>query len=83
MQNDKSELRRYVLRLTEVLSLATIPASIGLALVADFLVLALLGPKWKDAIGPLRLLSVFISFRSLATLLPNPLTAIGDAGFVM
>jgi teichuronic acid exporter len=83
IQNNKPELRRYLLRLTEALSLATIPASIGLALVADSLILVLLGPKWRDAIGPLRLLSVFIAFRSLATLLPNLLTSIGDARFVM
>lgn len=83
IQNNKPELRRYLLRLTEALSLATIPASIGLALAADSLVLVLLGPKWKDAIGPLRLLSVFIAFRSLATLLPNLLTSIGDTRFVM
>ena len=83
IQHDKSEIRRYLLRLTEMLSFATIPASIGLALAADSLVLVLLGPKWKDAIEPLRLLSGFIAFRSLATLLPNLLTFIGDARFVM
>ncbi len=59
------------------------PASIGLALVADFLVPALLGPKWVGVIGPLRLLGVFVAVRSLTTFLPNLLTAIGDAAFVM
>jgi PST family polysaccharide transporter len=83
IQSNKSELRRYLLRLTEALSLVTIPASIGLALVAEPLVVVLLGPKWMDAIAPLRLLSLFIAFRSLATLLPNLLTSIGDARFVM
>lgn len=83
IQSSKSELRRYLLRLTEALSLATIPASIGLALVADSLVLVLLGPKWKDAIGPLRLLSVFVAVRSVAILLSNLLTSIGEARFVM
>jgi len=83
IQNNKSELRRYLLRLTEALSLVTIPASIGLALVADSLVLVLLGPKWRDAIGPLRLLSVFVAVRSVATLLSNLLVSIGEARFVM
>jgi len=83
IQNNKPELRRYLLRLTEALSLVTIPASIGLALVADSLVLLLLGPKWKDAIGPLRLLSVFVAVRSVATLLSTLLTSIGEARFVM
>jgi O-antigen/teichoic acid export membrane protein len=63
--------------------LVTIPASIGLALVADSLVLLLLGTKWKDAIGPLRLLSVFVAVRSVAVLLSNLLTSIGEARFVM
>lgn len=83
VQHSKSELRRYLLRLTEALSLVTIPASIGLALVANSLILVLLGPKWKDAIEPLRLLSVFIAFRSLAILPSNLLTSIGEARFVM
>ncbi|GAC1669827.1 MAG: lipopolysaccharide biosynthesis protein [Candidatus Acidiferrum sp.] len=83
MQHNAAELRRYVLRLTEMLSLVTVPASIGLALSADYLVPVLLGPKWQGVIGPLRLLGIFVAFRSVATILPNLLTAIGDAGFVM
>jgi PST family polysaccharide transporter len=65
------------------LSLVTLPASFGLALVADYLVLVLLGPKWSGVIGPLRLLGIFVAVRSIATILPNLLTAIGDAAFVM
>jgi PST family polysaccharide transporter len=83
VQTDKAELRRYLLRLTEILSFVTVPASFGLALVADYLVLALLGPKWSGVIGPLRLLGVFVAGRSVATILPSLLTAIGDARFVM
>jgi PST family polysaccharide transporter len=83
VQTDKAELRRYLLRLTEIISLVTVPASFGLALVADYLVLALLGPKWSGVIGPLRLLSVFVAGRSVAAILPNLLTAIGDARFAM
>lgn len=83
LQSDKPELRRYLARLTEILSLVTIPASIGLVLVADYLVPVLLGPKWYGVIGPLRLLGVFVAARSIATILPNLLIAIGDASFVM
>jgi PST family polysaccharide transporter len=83
VQTDRAELRRYLLRLTELLSLVMVPASIGLALTADYLVPALLGPKWLGAIGPLRLLGVFVAARSLGTILPNLLTAIGDTRFVM
>ena len=83
VQTDKGELRRYLLRLTEILSFVTVPASIGLALVADYVVPALLGPKWMGVIGPLRLLGVFVATRSLTTFLPNLLTAVGDTAFVM
>jgi O-antigen/teichoic acid export membrane protein len=83
VQSDKSELRRYLLRLTEIMALLTVPASVGIALTADLFVPLLLGPKWYGVIGPLRLLGVFIAGRSLMTILPNLLTAIGDARFVM
>jgi O-antigen/teichoic acid export membrane protein len=83
LQTNKGELRRYLLRLTEVLSFLTIPASLGIALVADLLVPALLGVKWDGVIGPLRLLSIFFAARSLGTILSNLLMAIGDSRFVM
>jgi O-antigen/teichoic acid export membrane protein len=83
IQDDAAELRRYLLRLTEALSLITVPASIGLALVARPLILVILGPKWEDAAGPLRLLGVFIAVRSLATLVSTLLTSIGHAKYVM
>jgi O-antigen/teichoic acid export membrane protein len=83
LQNDKPQLRRYLLRLTELLSFITLPASVGIAISANYLVPALLGPKWHGVIGPLRLLGLFVAVRSVATILPNLLTAIGDAGFVM
>jgi O-antigen/teichoic acid export membrane protein len=83
VQTERSELRRYLLRLTELLSLVTVPASVGLALVSDYLVLALLGPKWTGVIVPLRILGLFVATRSLTTFLPNLLTAIGDSAFVM
>lgn len=83
LQADKPQLRRYLLRLTELLSFVTVPASIGLAVSAPYLVPVLLGPKWHGVIGPLRLLGLFVAVRSVATILPNLLTAIGDAAFVM
>jgi len=83
VQHDKSELRRYLLRLTEMLSYVMLPLSIGIALVADCLVPVLLGPKWVGAVGPLRLLGLLMAFRSLTILPSRILTAIGETGFVM
>lgn len=83
VQHDKVELRRYFLRITEALSYVTVPASIGIVLVADYLVPVLLGPKWLGVVGPLRLLGIFVAFRSLTTVLPKLLTAINETRFVM
>jgi O-antigen/teichoic acid export membrane protein len=83
VQNSNFELRRYFLRLTEALAYVTVPASIGIALVADYLVPVLLGPKWSGVVGPLRLLGILVAFRSLTTMLPRLLTALRDTKFVM
>lgn len=83
IQHDKAELRRYLLRLTEMLSYVTVPASIGVALVADYLVPVLLGPKWAGVVGPLRLLGLSVAFRSITTLPGRILTALGETALVM
>lgn len=83
VQTNQLQLRRYLLAFTEALSLVTVPASIGIALIPDYIVLALLGPKWIGVVGPLRLLGVFITGRSIATILPRMLTATREARFVM
>lgn len=83
VQNSKFELRRYFLRITEALACATVPASIGIALTADYLVPVLLGPRWAGVVGPLRLLGILVAFRSLTTVLPRLLTAVRDTQFVM
>ena len=83
VQEHRYELRRYFLGLTEALSYVTVPASIGIVLVADYLVPVLLGPRWAGVVGPLRLLGVLVAFRSLTTMLPRLLTAMSDTRFVM
>lgn len=83
VQSDSAALRRYLLTLTEMMSLATVPASVGIGLTAEYIVPVVFGPKWYGVIGPLRWLGIFFAVRSITTILPNLLTAIGDAGFVM
>ena len=68
VQNDKAELRRYLLRLTEMLSYVMIPASVGITLTASYLVPVLLGEKWIGVIGPLRLLALLIRVRLVRTM---------------
>jgi PST family polysaccharide transporter len=83
VQHDKSELRRYLLRITEGLSLITFPASVGIALLADQFVICVLGPKWLASATPLRLLGLYAGFRSITTLFPGILYATRQSRFVM
>lgn len=79
VQQDKAALRRYVYRLTEGLALVTMPACIGIALVADLIVVVGLGEAWVAAIAPMRILAVYAAFRCLAVILPHVLVYTGHA----
>lgn len=83
VQTDMAALRQYVRSLTEVIALATFPATIGLALVARDVVPLVMGAKWNGMIAPLEILSVYAAFRSIVALIPRVLTAVGNARFVM
>lgn len=83
VQEDRLAIRRYFLNLTEILCLATFPASVGLALVSRDLVAALLGANWAGAAAPLALLALYAGARSVAVLYPHVLTATRDTRFLM
>jgi teichuronic acid exporter len=83
VQKDMAALRSYVRSLTEMIALATFPATIGMALVARQAVPLVMGTKWNGMIIPLQILSVYAAFRAIVALLPKVLTAVGDAHFVM
>lgn len=82
-QDDARAVGRYLTALTEGLALLTFPAAIGIVLVADELVLGLLGAQWAPAILPLRLLALYAGFRSVMTLPPHLLTMTGHARATM
>ncbi len=79
VQNDHAALRRYLLLLTEGLSVITFPACIGIALVASDIVRALLSDVWLPAIVPIQLLAIVATYRSVQPLFPQFLAAIGEA----
>jgi teichuronic acid exporter len=83
LQRDPPALARMLLNVTEGLVLLTLPASVGMAVVADDFVLAYLGPQWTEAVLPLRILALYATFRSVVTLLPQALTMLGDTKFLM
>jgi teichuronic acid exporter len=77
VQNDKEQLSRYFLKLSEGLAFITFPFSVGVALVAPEFVLVALGDQWTPAIVPLQLLAFYAGFRSLTTLHPQVLQSVG------
>jgi len=77
VQDDNAALRRYVNIITEGLALVTVPAAVGMGLVAEEFVLLALGEQWRGAIAPLRLLAVYAAFRSIVTILPQVAQATG------
>lgn len=79
VQNDLPELRRYLLLVTEGLSVLTFPICIGMALTADEIVRVVLGDQWTIAILPLQLLAILATVRSIQPLIPQVLAAIGEA----
>ncbi len=81
--DDDRTLRRILLDVTEGLAFLTLPATLGLALVAPEFVALFLGSEWSAVTLPLQILCVFASFRSLVTLLPQVLNVKGDAGWTM
>lgn len=83
VQNDLAALRNYVRSLTEMISLATFPITIGLGLVARDAVPLVLGRKWSGMVGPLQVLCVYAAFRSIVAILPKVITAVGQPRFVM
>jgi teichuronic acid exporter len=83
VQNDRALLQRYLLNLTEGISLIALPASVGLGLVAPEFVQALLGQKWAPAVVPLRLLAGFASLRCLAPMISVALNTMGESRFAM
>jgi teichuronic acid exporter len=68
VQRDVAAMRRYFLSLTEAIAFVTLPMSAGFVLVADELIGALLGEKWRPAVGALKILAAYAAVRSISTL---------------
>ena len=79
VQNDMAALRRYLLSITEGLSLITFPICVGLALIAEDVVLLAMGERWRAAIVPVQILALVATFRSIQPLIPQVLAALRDS----
>jgi PST family polysaccharide transporter len=77
VQHDPAALRRYVLLLTECLTVLVAPATLGLAIVAPEFVAAILGSKWEGMVRPLQILAGFSTIRMIMPLFNQLLLVTG------
>jgi len=83
VQDNRPELKRYFLNFSEVLCLATFPASVGIALVSQDLVPVVLGAKWAGVAAPLALLALYAGARSVTILYAHVFNATRETRFGM
>ena len=83
IQDDPGALRRYLLRLTEVIALVTFPALVGIALLAGSIQADVLGPRWVGVAGPLRILALHSVLTSIAPLPSRVLTVRRETRFLV
>lgn len=67
MADDPEALRQGFLNVLSMIALCAIPAGIGIALVADSMVLVVLGEKWRESISLMKILAVSGVFVALQT----------------
>jgi PST family polysaccharide transporter len=75
LQTDIVAMRKAFFRAMRLTAAIALPASAGMALVADDMVAVLLGPKWLSAITVLRLLCLYAAVRAVDVLLSPVLFA--------
>jgi O-antigen/teichoic acid export membrane protein len=82
LQQDRAQLARYLRTSTEACVLVLLPAYVGLALVADDLVSAALGPRWAGAAGILAILALAAVARAVAGIANSVIASAGNAAFL-
>ena len=83
VQDDKAEMRRYVIRISEAMCLTILPLMVGLSLVAGDFVRLVLGAKWEAMIIPLQILSAYATVTVVMPLFGQVLNVTGGEGFAM
>jgi len=80
VQNNHELLRRYYLKIVNVVAFACFPVCWGIFLVAESAVPLFLSSKWLPAVLPLKILSVVTSFRAVHILNAPLEMAVGRPG---
>lgn len=77
LQNDIPRFRDHYMKATRLIALVTFPLMVGIAALAEPLILLLLGPKWAEVIPILRILSFVGLFQSIIHPAGSVYTALG------
>lgn len=83
MRDDPELLRRGFIEIIRYITLVTVPMGVGLALIAEPLVLTVFGAKWREAIPVLQALAIFCMVRSFAYNSGDVYKAQGRAGLMI
>ena len=75
LQTSREALRAAFLRSLRLIACICLPVSIGVILVADDLIIVVLGQKWISVIPLLKVLCIYAIFSSIAVLLPSVMSA--------
>jgi teichuronic acid exporter len=78
-RDNRQDLRRYVLLISEALALIVFPLLVGLACVARLAVPLLFGERWNAAVGPLLVLALYSMVQSVTTIHSQILLVTGQA----
>lgn len=81
VQHDPAALRRYLVRITEMLGITAMPAMIGLALVAPEFIRVVLSPKWAGMTIALQILCAYGAATVSLPLMAQLLNASGHESF--
>ena len=83
MSDDKERMASVWIRATRLVGLISIPALIGLVVVAPDFVEVVLGPRWRDATPLIQILAIAGLIQSLQTLSGEVLLALGRASTLL
>lgn len=82
LQDDRAAVARAFLKAARIIMLVSLPFGLGLALTAEPLVLAVLGPKWREAAPIAAILGLVVPFVALRTIYQPVANALGRPGIM-
>jgi teichuronic acid exporter len=78
VQHDRVKAQHYLSKAMRLIALASFPVFFGISAIAPQIVEIFLGPRWTNAVLPLRLLAAGMALNSVASILTPFLTGLGQ-----